>query len=323
MRKKLAFIVALLIASFGMVQCQQPPSLSTIQIVPAQPALTYVGQTMQMQALGTFNSPGHPSTTKDITSQVTWQTSNAGAASISNTGLATAVAAGSTTLTATTTAFVGTVQGTTTLSVTGQTTHDLTSILVIPNDVACIPTAGCPQPTTQVGESAQFIAIGSFNTAPLTEDVTNQVVWVSSDVQVAAINSTGLAVANSPGETTITALGRASSGASIVGTSNLTVVSVVPPTGPVQLPALNVYEVGQGSGTVTSSPVGVNCNSNTSSVGCTANFVLGATVTLTAEPAAGSTFGGWSANCTPTTGSTCTVIMNNNEPVGAVFNKEQ
>jgi len=80
---------------------------------------------------------------------------------------------------------------------------------------------------------------------------------------------------------------------------------------------LSVYEVELGNGTVTSDPVGINC---TAGAGCTGNFVAGTAVKLTAVPA--STFGGWSSNCLPETAAptSCTIIMNNNEPVGAIFN---
>jgi hypothetical protein len=91
----------------------------------------------------------------------------------------------------------------------------------------------------------------------------------------------------------------------------------------VPLPILSLYEVGLGTGTVVSSPiigsVGLNC-SVAGAAGCTGNFPLGIVVTLTETPASGSTFGGWSANCMPILATQCTVAMNNNEPVGAIFN---
>ena len=319
MLKKLSLALLLICASLAMVQCQESPSLSAIKIVPDKAALTYVGQTLQYQALGSFLSPGHPNLTKDITSQVNWQSTNPGAATINSTGLATAVAAGTTqttTILATTAAFAGTVQGSTTLTVSGEANHDLLSITVIPNDTGCNATSGCPQIVTVVGGTAQFLAIGTFNTAPLTEDLTDKVTWLSSAVQIATIDSTGLALAVSVGQTTITATGKSNSGADIVGTSNLTVQA----SGGGQVPTLTVSEVGLGTGTATSFPVGINCTSN---VGCSASFVIGTTVTLTAVPATGSTFGGWSSNCTTVTATSCSIILNSNtnEPVAAIFNQ--
>src|SRR5439155_21371057 len=53
--------------------------------------------------------------------------------------------------------------------------------------------------------------------------------------------------------------------------------------------ALTVSKAGTGTGTVTSAPAGITCG-----VTCSASFASGTAVTLTAAPAAGSTFSGWS-----------------------------
>jgi hypothetical protein len=100
----------------------------------------------------------------------------------------------------------------------------------------------------------------------------------------------------------------------IIGTSNIT---VEPNGGGSNLPSLSVYLVGAGTGTVVSSPVGINCSG--SGAGCTAYFPQGSTVKLTATPSSGS-FGGWSANCTPDNGNPCSATMNTNQTVGAIFN---
>lgn len=57
-----------------------------------------------------------------------------------------------------------------------------------------------------------------------------------------------------------------------------------------------------GSGTVTSSPAGISCGSD-----CVEDYVENTPVTLTATPAAGSTFGGWSDGCSGT-GSCATTV---------------
>jgi hypothetical protein len=69
-----------------------------------------------------------------------------------------------------------------------------------------------------------------------------------------------------------------------------------------------------GSGMVTSNPSGINCGST-----CSATYNSGTTVTLTAAPASGSTFGGWGGACTGT-GTTCTVSMTAARSVTATFN---
>lgn len=58
---------------------------------------------------------------------------------------------------------------------------------------------------------------------------------------------------------------------------------------------LTVAKTGTGSGTVTSSPAGVDCGS-----GCLAAYPSGTQVALSAKAAAGSTFTGWSGGCTGT-----------------------
>ena len=77
---------------------------------------------------------------------------------------------------------------------------------------------------------------------------------------------------------------------------------------------LDLQKSGVGSGTVTSDPAGIDCGST-----CSAYFPQGATVTLTAAPAAGSTFTGWTGSCTGT--GTCEVTMDSTHQVGAGFTR--
>jgi uncharacterized repeat protein (TIGR02543 family) len=82
--------------------------------------------------------------------------------------------------------------------------------------------------------------------------------------------------------------------------------------GRVQQYTLTVSRSGMGSGTVTSSPAGINCGS-----GCSAAYNQGTVVTLTATASAGSTFQGWSGGCSGT--GVCSVTMNANVTVTANF----
>jgi hypothetical protein len=75
---------------------------------------------------------------------------------------------------------------------------------------------------------------------------------------------------------------------------------------------LTVSTAGSGSGTVTSNPAGINCGST-----CSASFTSGTAVTLTATPASGSTFAGWSGDCTGT--GACTLTMSVAHTVTATF----
>jgi hypothetical protein len=76
---------------------------------------------------------------------------------------------------------------------------------------------------------------------------------------------------------------------------------------------LTVNRVDLGSGTVTSSPAGINCGST-----CSYSYVSGTTVTLTASPYFLSGFGGWNG-CDSVSGNTCTVSMNSAKSVTADF----
>ena len=67
-----------------------------------------------------------------------------------------------------------------------------------------------------------------------------------------------------------------------------------------------------GNGTVTSTPANINCGTT-----CTATVANLTRITLTATAGAGSTFSGWSGDCTGT--STCTVSMTQARNVTATF----
>ena len=67
-----------------------------------------------------------------------------------------------------------------------------------------------------------------------------------------------------------------------------------------------------GTGAVTSAPAGITCPST-----CSANFNSGALVSLTATPAAGFTFGGWSGVCSGV--GTCAVSMTAAKAATATF----
>jgi hypothetical protein len=75
---------------------------------------------------------------------------------------------------------------------------------------------------------------------------------------------------------------------------------------------LEVSISGAGSGSVLSSPAGIACPG-----ACAAEYNSGATVTLTASPAPGSVFAGWSGPCTGT--GSCKVELNAAAAVGAEF----
>jgi hypothetical protein len=75
---------------------------------------------------------------------------------------------------------------------------------------------------------------------------------------------------------------------------------------------LTVALGGTGAGSVTSDVGGINCGT-----ACSASYVFGTMVTLTATPRTGSTFGGWSGACSGT--GSCVVTMTQAQSVTASF----
>lgn len=273
-----------------------------LTIVPNSATDTFIGETTQFLASGSLTGGA----AQNLTGQVQWISSNSQVATISSSGLATATGAGTTTITA----YSGGLTASATVTVAISTNVNNATLAIIPATASA----------TFQGETTQFIAIGTLTGGMATTNLTNDVAWSSSDVSVATIDQAGLATAQAINQfantTTITAIGTTSSGSLITATATLESV----PGSTVNLPTLAVYEVGLGTGTVTSSPGTLDCGSSAPHATCTNDFVLGTLVTLTATPASGSTFAGWSVpGCG--TASTCTVTMSNNETVGAIFNQ--
>ncbi len=84
------------------------------------------------------------------------------------------------------------------------------------------------------------------------------------------------------------------------------------PDAPPAMHAATVTLAGTGGGTVTSSPTGITCPGT-----CSASYVDGQVVTLTASPDGQSLFTGWSGACTGS--GACTVTMDQARSVTATF----
>jgi trimeric autotransporter adhesin len=171
-----------------------PATLQSIAVTPADPAVVR-GQTEQFAATGTFSD----GSTSDLTSQVTWASATPSVATISSAGLASTLGTGTTTISA----MLGTVMGTTVLTVTPAA---LQSIAITPAN-----------PTIPNGDTEQFAATGMLSDGS-TMDLTNQVTWASAIPGVASISSAGLASTHLVGASTI----RAQLG-TVAGTTVLTV----------------------------------------------------------------------------------------------------
>ncbi len=79
---------------------------------------------------------------------------------------------------------------------------------------------------------------------------------------------------------------------------------------------LEVEKAGDGTGTVTSTPPGIDCGG-----ACSALFPLGRNVSLTATAEPGSVFSGWQGGCTGT--SSCTLLVAQATHVVAVFSRSR
>jgi hypothetical protein len=180
-----------------------------------------IGTTAQLTATGVYGHGNHPSTTQDLTDQVSWTTTSADVATVTSTGLVTATGPGVIQITATIHGFTGTLTAGSTITVpagSGGTGSGgaVASIAIIPaSQSVAVPT-----------QTAQFLAIGT-TTSGATTDLTDVVAWSSSSQQIATISSTsptnGLATAVGQGTSTITALYN-SGGSTLTATANFTVL---------------------------------------------------------------------------------------------------
>jgi hypothetical protein len=188
-------------------------TLVSIAVTPPNPSIAK-GTTVQLAATGTFSD----GTTQDLTAQVIWSSSDAGVATVGTSGLATSIAAGSTTVTATS----GSISGSDSLTVTPAT---LVSIEVAPAN----------QSISQ-GTSQQCTATGTFSD-DTTQDLTASAIWSSSNTGVATVSnaadSNGLAASVAAGTTTITAASGSITGSTSLTVNPATLVSItVTPSNP-------------------------------------------------------------------------------------------
>src|SRR5665213_2075276 len=171
-------------------------SLKDISILPGAGSvqLTSVGQTVQFTAVGSQQMGSATPSTSNITNQVTWSVSNPSVATINQSGLAAAVGNGTTQVMAESNGITATSDITVTVSNTSGSGSGSPFITITPGSAT----------ETFVGETTQFEATGSL-TGGASQNLNSLVTWISSNVQVASINTTGLATAVGAGTTTIIA----------------------------------------------------------------------------------------------------------------------
>lgn len=183
-------------------------TLDRLEVTPLNVSLP-IGMLQGYRATGTFSD----GSSGDLTTSVTWSSSTASVASIAADGVATALSAGSTSITAT----LGGISGSATLTVS---TISVTSISVAP-----------ARATLPVGVRAAYVATALLSDGN-ARDITTAVTWSSSAPAIASVSPlfSGLVTAQSVGNATITAtLGSITgSGALSVIGATLTGIQVFP-----------------------------------------------------------------------------------------------
>lgn len=160
--------------------------VDSIAVSPTTQA-SIIGQTVQFTAVGSYgHGPSHPSAQHDVTGKATWTSSAPSVATVSSSGLVTAVAAGTTTIKASMNGFTGVVFGTATVTVinpsgTGGSVSGLLSLQIIPSSVTVL----------DLKDTGQFLAIGTFATSPTVRDLTNSVNWISSFPNIFPVSTNG------------------------------------------------------------------------------------------------------------------------------------
>lgn len=160
-------------------------TISSIAITPTSASISTSG-TQSFTATATYSD----NSTASVSSSVTWSSSSTSIATINSSGLATGVAAGTSTISAT---LEGVSSNSVTLTVTSAPT--LTSIAITPTT-----------PTTMRRKATQqYTATGTYSDST-TADITSSVTWSSSSTSVATIGaSTGAMTGVAVGTTNITA----------------------------------------------------------------------------------------------------------------------
>ncbi|MGV3620594.1 MAG: beta strand repeat-containing protein, partial [Archangium sp.] len=177
-------------------------TLTRIEVTPANAELA-AGTTGQLTATGIFSD----GTTRNITTTVMWDSSNEPVLTVSASGLVTAIAAGSATVTATLAGVTGT------LNVT-VTSAALESIVVTPT-----------LPSIAAGTTQQFVATGTFADGS-TQDLSDQVTWMSSATAVATVDDEGLARGVTAGTALISAAFNGVSGGTTLTVTAATLTSI-------------------------------------------------------------------------------------------------
>lgn len=179
-------------------------TLTALSVTPTSASFAK-GGTRQFIAMGAYSD----GTSKDETNTVTWTSSAPTIATVGTTGIATGMAAGSATLTATS----GTKTAQATVTISAAT---LQSLAITPAN-----------PSVVKGSTKAFAATGTYSDGSVSAVAAT---WTSSATAVATINASGVATGVAAGSTTITATyGTVSATTTlVVSAATLTSIQVLP-----------------------------------------------------------------------------------------------
>jgi len=177
------------------------PSLVSISVTPVGLTLG-IGINQQYVATATYSD----GTSADLTSGVTWTSSSPSVATVNSSGVATTVAAGQTTITA---------------SISGL--NDTSTLTVVAAQLISIAVSPAVQ-SISAGTTQAFTAVGSFNDG--STQLLPSVTWSSSLNSVAAVDASGLATGVGTGTATITATSGSVSGTASLTVTTATLVSI-------------------------------------------------------------------------------------------------
>src|SRR6185369_17061151 len=178
-------------------------TLQSITVSPSAPAVT-VGQSQQLTATALYSD----STSNDVTSSVTWSSSDNAVATVA-VGMVSTKAQGSATISAA----MGNVKGTANV-IAKASAAQMTALGVAPASA-----------TLAVGATMNFTATQTLSDLT-SQNLTASVGWTSSDPTVASIDNNGALTALKVGVTTITATSGSFTATSVVTVNNVSLQSI-------------------------------------------------------------------------------------------------
>src|SRR5271163_2665456 len=161
-----------------------------------------------------------------------------------------------------------------------------------------------------VGASSTFKAMGTYEHPPATKDITDIVTWSVDSQNLVTITNTSLVTA-------VSICGSGNLYASYYDSPNQVTGSAFLTGGGAGTAACDqavlTVDLTNASGSVVDSTGVIKCPGS-----CSADYALGSTIGLTATLGSGQTSVSWT-NCSQSTATTCTVVLNFDTTVTATF----